>query len=144
MQSLMGGHIAPKKENVSQPPNRADSTKPSFSRALGGPCPGASPESRPRNFASIAFSGTADIIVGGIMRRSISLAMVLLSVSGCLTPITRRLDGVNSQLQTTNQNIQESNQRLERLEKLEEQLRTINAKLLDIEKALPNLGSCPP
>jgi septal ring factor EnvC (AmiA/AmiB activator) len=93
-----------------------------------------------RNFASIAFAVTTDIIIGGIMGRSIAIAMVILTLSGCLSSVTQRLDAVNGQLQTTNQTLREIDQRLERLEKLEDQLRATNEKLLNIEQSLKRLS----
>jgi hypothetical protein len=74
------------------------------------------------------------------MLRSFAVALILLTLSGCLTPVTTRLDAIDSQLQTANLTLQETNQLLGRLGKLEDQLRETNAKLLNVEQSLKRIS----
>ena len=92
------------------------------------------------------------------MKRIIALSSLLLVGSGCMSPLTRRLDLTNQQLATTNAQLAETNQRLgdtqarlietnQRVANLEGKLDESNRRvgLVDqaIQKLLPGLNLKP-
>ncbi len=89
------------------------------------------------------------------MHRRFFAPIILLALSGCLTPVTRRLDRMNCQLQTTNQQLGAVNDRLDaancklqetnqRLGTVEEQLRDTNKRLQAVEQALKRISGLGP